>query len=384
MRWRFAQPAAQAKASGPHRPSARVRWALAGSLVLHGAMAWMFFAKAPSKCAPRPETVAITFEMSESTTAPPAPAPALAETPSRVGALPLASPPRAKGAVVHGDAAKTMTEAAEVPVPTDNGVLQASGAPSDGQSAGHSDRLSTFRPAHPDLNGPMKFPAIGEKRDPLAPPTAKSGTQPRELPKVIQGGGGVTASVAEDGSIRFHDPKGVGIDHSPFQTVGSGVGVGVSGSFDLTDRVMKYAGQDAYASTKRKMADDTREQRLCMARRYKGERQKQELFTLSTKVRRIAARADLPAAQRRELVFAIWDECLEESNATTDYGAMARATIMSIAREAFPAGSDVAYQPADLLAFNGRRSSRQAFAPYDPSPMKRARHPDAGAPTECP
>ena len=231
----------------------------------------------------------------------------------------------------------------------------------------------------------MQFPAPGEKpRDLLAPPVAKNGAAPRELPKVVQGGAGVTASVAEDGRIQFHDPKGIALDNSPFQAVGSGVGVGVSGHFDTTDQVMKHAGQDPYASVKRKMADETREQRLCMARRYQGERQKQELFTLSTKVRRIAARTDLPAPQRRELVFAIWDECTEESDSATDYGAMARATILSIAREAFPEGSDVAYRPAELLALNGRRSSRQPFAPYDLSPTKRSRHPDAGAPTECP
>jgi len=231
----------------------------------------------------------------------------------------------------------------------------------------------------------MQFPAPSEKpRDLLAPPVAKNGTAPSELPKLIEGGAGVTASVAEDGRIQFHEPQGVALDHSPIQTVGSGVGVGLSGHFDGTDQVMKLAGQDPYASVKRTMADETREQRLCMARRYQGERQKQELFSLSTKVRHIAVRTDLSAAERRELVFAIWDECTEDSDLATDYGAMARATILSIVREAFPEGSAVAYQPAELLALNERRSSRQPFAPYDPSRMQRTRHPDAGAPTECP
>jgi hypothetical protein len=105
---------------------------------------------------------------------------------------------------------------------------------------------------------------------------------------------------------------------------------------------------------------------------------------LSTKARHLATRVDLSAARRRELVFAIWDECSEESDATADYGAMARATIVAIVREAYPAGSERAYQPTELLALNERRSSRERFAPYDPSPMTRARHPDGGAPTECP
>jgi hypothetical protein len=108
------------------------------------------------------------------------------------------------------------------------------------------------------------------------------------------------------------------------------------------------------------------------------------VFTLSTKIRHLVARADLSAAQRRELVFAIWDECAEESDATTDYGAMARATVLTIVREAFPVGSDRAYQPTELLALNERRSSRQRFVPYDPSPLTGVRHPDGGASTECP
>jgi len=193
--------------------------------------------------------------------------------------------------------------------------------------------------------------------------------------------------VAEDGTIRFRDPKGIVRDNSPFQVVGSGVGVGVSGHFDLTDRVMKYAGQDPYAPSKRAIADETREQRLCMARRYQGERQKQELFNLATKVRRLAARADLSPAERRVLVFDIWDECTEDAEAGTDYGAMARATILAIVREAFPAGSEHSYQPGEVLALNQRRSSRQRFAPYDsvsPTSIKDNRHPDAGEPSECP
>ena len=61
---------------------------------------------------------------------------------------------------------------------------------------------------------------------------------------------------------------------------------------------------------------------------------------------------------------------------------MARATIVSIVREVFPDRSDLAYRPAELVALNQRRSSRQAFAPYQRSVVKRPRHPDAGVPSE--
>ncbi len=382
MGWRSVQPAEPAKAVGKRPPAARVHWALLGSLAAHAMLAWLLVSRAPAKSrtlrTPPAETVEIAVDSFEpavpTVTRQPATIPSLRSSP------PSASRSRVKTELVHEGTAKGAAEATQAPAPSSGGSVRTPGASSHGQS----DGLATFQPAHPDLNGPMEFPPPAEKpRDLLAPPVAKDETRPSELPKVIHGGAGVTANVAEDGSIRFHDSKGIVLDNSPFQAVGSGVGVGLSGHFDVTDQVMKLAGQDPYAAVKSRMAEETREQRLCMARRYQGERQKQELFSLSTKVRRVAARADLSAAERRELVFAIWDECMEESESTTDYGAMARATILSIIREAFPKGSELAYRPGELLAMNKRRSSRQAFAPYDPMPV-RARHPDAGAPTECP
>ncbi len=373
------QPAEHVKVSGKQQHAARVRWALLGSLAVHATLAWLFFLRAPAKSTPAPEAVQIAVEIIEPAVPPEPSTPT--GIPSDTSPPPSSSPSRVRAEVAGGATAKGAVEATEVPAPSSGGAVRTPGVSSHGQAEG----LATFQPAHPDLNGPMAFPPPAEKpRDLLAPPVARNGSQPRELPRVIHGGAGVTANVAEDGSIRFHDSKGIVLDDSPFQAVGSGVGVGVSGHFDVTDQVMKLAGQDPYAAVKSKMAEETRERRLCMAWRYQGERRKQELFTLSTKVRRIAARADLFAAQRRELVFAIWDECMEESDSTTDYGAMARATILSIIREAFPEGSEMAYRPTELLAMNRRRSSHQPFAPYDPSPMKGARHPDAGAPTECP
>jgi hypothetical protein len=379
--------AVRAKALARQGLGRRVQWALAGSLAVHAVLAIVFFSNKVSRPAPLPDVVEIAFEVPEVVVVIPTPASADARTaiPSHV-ALPMtASVSRGKDVLSRRDVPSASTGTAEGPV--QKSPVPEPGTPAiDGASAhGEGDRLATFQPVHPNLHGPMRFPTPEETpRDLLAPPVAKNGIPSSELPKVLRGSGNVTASVADDGSIRFHDPDGIAMNSQHFQQVGQGAGVGMSFRLDVTDQVMKLAGQDPYSSTKRTLANETREQRLCMAKRYRGERQKQELFALSTKVRHIAARVDLSAAQRRELIFAIWDECSEESDLTTDYGAMARATILSIIREAFPMGSDKAYQPAELLALNERRSSRQRFAPYDPSPMTRARHPDGGATTECP
>jgi hypothetical protein len=387
MRWRLSIAAVREKTSARQKPGWRVQWALVGSLAVHMVLAMVFFSNKIPRPAPLPDVVEIAFEVPEVIVAIPTSTSAESHTgnPSHAVTALTAPVSRGKDAVSHRDVASASTGAAENPAQAI--AVPVPGAPTmDGASAhGEGDRLATFQPTHPDLHGPMRFPAPeGKPRDLLSLPATKNGIPSGELPKVLRGSGNVTASVADDGSIRFHDPDGIAMDNQHFQQVGQGAGVGVSFRLDVTDQVMKLAGQDPYSSTKRTMANETREQRLCMAKRYRGERQKQELFALSTKVRHIAARVDLSAAQRRELVFAIWDECSEESDSTTDYGAMARATILSILREAFPAGTDKAYQPAELLAFNERRSSRQRFAPYDPSPMTRAGHPDGGASTECP
>jgi hypothetical protein len=364
-----------------------VQWALVGSLTVHAVLAWVFFSNKAPRPVPLPDVVEIAFEVPEVALAIPTSTSAEAPTgiPSHAALPPTAPPSRGKDAVSRRDEVSASMGAAEGPVQK-SPVPEPGALAIDGASAhGEANRLSTFQPAHPNLHGPMRFPAPEEKpRDLLSLPATKNGIPSGELPKVLRGSGNVTASVADDGSIRFHDPDGIAMNSQHFQQVGQGAGVGASFRLDVTDQVMKLAGQDPYSSTKRTRANETREQRLCMAKRYQRERQKQELFALSTKVRHIAARVDLSAAQRRELVFAIWDECSEESDPTTDYGAMARVTILSIVREAFPAGSDKAYQPTELLALNERRSSRQWFAPYDPSPMTRAHHPDGGAPTECP
>lgn len=273
------------------------------------------------------------------------------------------------------------TSAPEVPSASQDAMAPAPLPSAEGSGA--PGGLATFQSTRPDLRGALKLLPEENRRDVLAPPMARPSSSPAaDLPKVLHGGAGVTASIAEDGRIRLHSPGDVSMDGLGPQATASGAGAGVSGRFDLTDQVMKWAGQDPYAAIKSKLADETREQRLCMARRYQGERQKQELRNLSGKIRRIAAQVDLSATERRRLIFEIWDECLEESDARSDYGVMARATILALVREVFPEGSELAYRPAELVALNGRRSSRQPFLPYQPSGATPPRHPDAGAPAE--
>ena len=367
-----------------------MRRALGASLAVHVALAWLLFGRQARRTEVRPGTlpdvVEVSFEVEK------IPGETAASFPPPEG---HAAP---AGLVAHGSAgtsgavrgAATRARAEEGATPDANEARAMAELPlsvslSGASAVGEADRLATFRRAHPDLLGGVRAAQNENARDLLAAPLTKGQAGARELPKVLHGSGGVTARVAEDGSIRFGAPKDVVMNDPSVQAVGEGVGVGIGGRLDVTDQIMKLVGQDPYASAKRAIADDTREERLCMARRYQGERKKQELFDLASKIRRVAARVDLAAAERRALVFDIWDECSEEPETGTDYGAMARATILAVVREVFSPGSDRAYQPSELLALNQRRSSRRRFAPYDSIAAAQAgggRHPDAGAASE--
>jgi len=240
------------------------------------------------------------------------------------------------------------TPAATEPTPAAEGVAA---------RPGETNRLATLLPAHPDLSAAGRLGVeAGQPRDLLAPPTlGPKPVPPRELPEVLRGGGGVTAQVEADGTLRFHDSKNLGYDARAW-----------SGRFDVTDALMRKRGQDPYASIKRQLADETREQRICMGKQAQEKRQREALVELSARVRQIARRTDLPLPERRQIVFELWDECLEgPGDPSLDYGGMARAIVLSVIRDVFPAGSELAYQPAELLALNRRRSSHEPFAPYE-------------------
>jgi hypothetical protein len=371
-----------------------VRWAVLASLAVHGALGWFLVSRPASRPVvvvreARPDVVEVSLDLGEVGAGPAIPRPASPGGAARADLSPTTRESARPGGASRGEPGESRRPAApELPAQ----LPSVAALPTGAAAPAEPDRLATFRPAHPNLREPGNPPAPEERsRQLLAAPQIKDRPSPVDLPRVLRGPGGVNAKVEPDGRIHLAGPPDVVKNDSPYMVVGEGVGVGISGHLDLTDQVMKLAKQDAYAAAKQELADQTREARLCMARRYQGEQRKQELFTLATKVRRLAARSALSATERRALIFDIWDECSEEGGGGQDYGAMARATILAVVREVFPAGTDRAYQPAELLALNQRRSSRQEFAPYNslipplvPPEQRRGRHPDAGAPGECP
>lgn len=178
---------------------------------------------------------------------------------------------------------------------------------------------------------------------------------------------GVEARVQPDGSIRFRDPP-------PVSAHAGGL------AFDLNDFVFRAAGVDPYSTQKARLADETREDRICLANEDRLQRKKLALHELRRRLDDVVqpeGGSALSWHERRTLVFELWDDCTEGgTDAERALAASYRATIVAYVRRVFPPGSPQAFTPQELIALNQRRSAREPFDPYGKPSGER----DAGAP----
>jgi hypothetical protein len=70
-------------------------------------------------------------------------------------------------------------------------------------------------------------------------------------------------------------------------------------------------------------------------------------------------------AERRQVLFELWDECEEGEGAAGEAGERARRQVIAWIRSHLPAGSTGAYSADEITALDGHRKSAQRFAPYE-------------------
>ncbi len=155
-----------------------------------------------------------------------------------------------------------------------------------------------------------------------------------------------------DGTVHFQD-------RPPVQ-LGAFLLVGLIGVFDITDMVMRLHGDDPYAYDKALVMNLTRPMREKMTDADRQRRIRVALATLPRDLESLWSRPDLPAATRRELLFRLWDELLEEDEA----GTSGRKLIVDFVQRKLPAGTAEAFSGDELERFNGSRRSQAQFAPY--------------------
>ncbi len=138
----------------------------------------------------------------------------------------------------------------------------------------------------------------------------------------------------------------------------------VSGGFDITDALMRNKGIDPYASKKLEYLDSTRDQRVQIGNRHRQKQLAQAAVIMKSNLDRVWS-LPTPLA-RREALFELWDECAETgSEELVAAGREARTLVIGVLRSRLPAASADAFTAAEIAAFNRRKQSKAAFAPYE-------------------
>lgn len=322
--------------------------ALAISVAVHGVLLLVAQQLLPHP-SPQSEPIEITW-----LEAPPVRAP----EPARVESVvePRAAPPERPPAAERDRSRAETPGGARPPEPALEG---ARGSTEVGADAAPKAQAGGWQVGKPSFDPLAPLPIRPEAPALNVPRIARAPSGPVLAPS---GGGtyhyrerGFTADIARDGTVSFDNNSNV--------AVATG---GALLSFDLTEVVMAAAGEDPFTADKLRFLEETRALRLEMCDRARAEALKESIVDLGHRLRRIWSRSDLPAAERRRLLFELWDECgeTEPGDATAQAALMARTTILAFVRRQLPPGSADAYRPEELLALNERRVSRERFAPY--------------------
>jgi hypothetical protein len=138
---------------------------------------------------------------------------------------------------------------------------------------------------------------------------------------------------------------------------------------DLTGAIMRMLGEDPYQARKRVFLERTFDERAQMRVTNQVEDLRDVIGALRGELARIWGDTRRSAAERRALLFALWDDCLEPGaevagDAATAAAVTARATIIGFIRTQLPSDDPDGYSAAELADLNERRSSKQPFEPY--------------------
>ncbi len=132
--------------------------------------------------------------------------------------------------------------------------------------------------------------------------------------------------------------------------------------YDPTEIIMNRHNIDPYASNKRRMLDDTRDERYAIGKAYKQKQLANSAVIAQRNVAYLWAHT-LDPAERKEALFEMWDECAETgSDELVAGGAAARKLITGFI--AAKLTGPLAYTPAELAALNKKKKSSETFAPY--------------------
>jgi hypothetical protein len=162
----------------------------------------------------------------------------------------------------------------------------------------------------------------------------------------------------------YGDLCGMSNDPSPPSDEEAGGLTFIEGKADIQSWLAKKLGVgDPYAARKRKLLDDTREERIGMGGAYRAEQLDRSAEFMRQNLERLWASTRDPAARRRAL-FELWDECGEGDGPLGEAGQRARGQVIGWIAAHLPAGTTGAFTVDEIASLDARRSSKQHFAPY--------------------
>lgn len=164
------------------------------------------------------------------------------------------------------------------------------------------------------------------------------------------------ARVARDGSVHFSDKSNV-------RTTGLGA------SFDLTDAIMRWLGDDPYKYEKLAFLRRTEDERIARRQENDEDQLREALHKLPELLTKIWQDDRRSPKERRQLLFELWDECADNgSEEVVRVGKQVRATILAFICARVPSGSERAFSPEEIDRLNEIRASHESFYPYAQCP----------------
>ncbi|MEM9187950.1 MAG: hypothetical protein AAGF12_02145 [Myxococcota bacterium] len=156
------------------------------------------------------------------------------------------------------------------------------------------------------------------------------------------------ATIHPDGRVSFEDHR---VGPAPGQPIGTF-------TLDVTEEMMRGAGNDPYRHERAWFMRETREIRERLENESDRRNLNRAIGGLGSRLAQIWS-SDAPARTRRRQLFELWDDC-----ATDEAGNRARRVVEAFISRELPRGSPDAYPASELASLNARRQSPVPFAPY--------------------
>lgn len=130
-------------------------------------------------------------------------------------------------------------------------------------------------------------------------------------------------------------------------------------TFDVTDAILRAAGQDPYQSEKRWFFEQTETLRNDLADKHNAKLRQVARVSLERNLHALIDNPALTAGQKHQGVFALWNDC-----AADEVGTEAQQLIERFVRTFMPVGSALAFSESELTTLNTLRAGKRLFAPY--------------------